>query len=199
MTNSSSELNVGKSTSKFNASLLISILLIILGIVAILLPTVSTIVAETWIALILASSGVAKLIYAFQSRQDGGFIWKLLLSILYIATGVYLFIAPLSGVLTLTLLLGSFLLTEGVFELILAFQIRPRKNWVWVLTNGIVTLGLGGLVWAQWPTDAPWLIGTVLGASIISTGISRLTLSLNPPPSLDQVSNFEKSIEQAEV
>jgi uncharacterized membrane protein HdeD (DUF308 family) len=188
MTNSSSELNAGQSSSKFkfNTSLLMSILLIIFGIAAILLPTVSTIVAETWIALILASSGVAKLIYAFQSRQDGGFIWKLLLSILYIATGVYLFTAPLSGILTLTLLLGSFLLTEGVFELILAFQIRPRKNWVWVLTNGIVTLGLGGLVWAQWPTDAPWLIGTVLGASIISTGVSRLTLSLNPPPSLDQ-------------
>jgi uncharacterized membrane protein HdeD (DUF308 family) len=186
MTNSSSELNAGKSPSKINTSLLMSILLIIFGIAAILLPTVSTIVAETWIAFILASSGVAKLIYAFQNRQDGGFVWKLLLSILYIATGVYLFVAPLSGALTLTLLLGSFLLTEGVFELILAFQIRPQKNWAWVLTNGIVTLGLGGLVWAQWPTDAPWLLGTILGASIISTGVSRLTLSLNPPPSLDQ-------------
>jgi uncharacterized membrane protein HdeD (DUF308 family) len=186
MTNSSTELNASKSSSKFNPSFLISILLIIFGIVAILLPTVSTIVAETWIALILASSGIAKLIYAFQSRQNGGFVWKLLLSLLYIATGVYLFIAPLSGVLTLTLLLGSFLLTEGVFELILASQLRPQKNWGWVLTNGIVTLGLGGLVWAQWPTDAPWLIGTILGASIISTGISRLTLSLNPPSSLGQ-------------
>ncbi len=186
MTVNTSSTNADIGSKKFNASLLTSIFLIIFGIVAIFLPSVSTIVAETWISLILASSGIAKLIYAFQSRQEGGFVLKLLLSVLYIATGVYLFIYPLQGILTLTLLLGSFLLTEGVFELFLAFRLRPQQNWVWVLADGIVTLGLGGLVWFQWPSDAPWLIGTLLGASIVSTGVSRLMLSLKPssiPPS----------------
>jgi uncharacterized membrane protein HdeD (DUF308 family) len=183
MTNSSSDAIISKKDSKINTPLLLSIFLIISGIVAILMPNVSTIVAETWIAVILAVSGVTKLIYAFQSREDGGFIWKLLLSILYIATGVYLFAFPLSGILTLTLLFGSFLLTEGVFELILAYQLRAQKNWGWLLTNAIVTLVLGGIVWAQWPSDAPWLIGTLLGVSILSTGISRLVVSLNPPSS----------------
>jgi uncharacterized membrane protein HdeD (DUF308 family) len=181
MTNSSSDLTTNKKDSKINTPLLLSIFLIISGIIAILMPNISTIVAETWIAVILAVSGVTKLIYAFQSREDGGFVWKLLLSILYIATGVYLFVFPLSGVLTLTLLFGSFLLTEGVFELILAYQLRSQKNWGWLLTNAIVTLVLGGIIWAQWPSDAPWLIGTLLGVSILSTGISRLVVSLNPP------------------
>jgi uncharacterized membrane protein HdeD (DUF308 family) len=183
MTNSSSDSIVNKKSSKINTPLLLIIFLIVSGIVAILMPSISTIVAETWIAVILAFSGVTKLIYAFQSREDGGFIWKLLLSILYIATGVYLFVFPLSGILTLTLLFGSFLLTEGVFELILAYQLRSQKNWGWILTNAIVTLVLGGIVWAQWPSDAPWLIGTILGVSILSTGISRLVVSLNPPSS----------------
>jgi uncharacterized membrane protein HdeD (DUF308 family) len=181
MTNSSSDSTTNKKDSKINTPLLLSIFLIISGIIAILMPNISTIVAETWIAVILAVSGITKLIYAFQSREDGGFIWKLLLSILYIATGVYLFVFPLSGVLTLTLLFGSFLLTEGVFELILAYQLRSQKNWGWLLTNAIVTLVLGGIIWAQWPSDAPWLIGTLLGVSILSTGISRLVVSLNPP------------------
>lgn len=184
MTNSSPNLDTLKPSSKFNASILISIFLIISGVVAILIPNISTLVAETWIALILASSGVAKIIYAFKSREEGGFVWKLVLGILYTVTGAYLFTSPLSGVLTLTLLLGSFLLTEGVFELILAFQLRAREGWVWGLVNGIVTLGLGGLVWAQWPSDAPWLIGTLLGVSILSTGISRLVLSLSKPKAL---------------
>jgi uncharacterized membrane protein HdeD (DUF308 family) len=181
MTNISSDSTTNKKDSKINTPLLLSIFLIISGIIAILMPNISTIVAETWIAVILAVSGITKLIYAFQSREDGGFIWKLLLSILYIATGVYLFVFPLSGVLTLTLLFGSFLLTEGVFELILAYQLRSQKNWGWLLTNAIVTLVLGGIIWAQWPSDAPWLIGTLLGVSILSTGISRLVVSLNPP------------------
>lgn len=172
--------DVSTDTKKgVNGSLLIGVLLIVLGIVAIALPAASTLFAETWIALIIISAGVAKLGYAFRTRTDGGFIWKLLLSVLYIATGVTLFVSPLTGVLTLTLLLGSFLLTEGVFELILAFRLRPQQNWTWVLVDGIVTLVLGGMVWFQWPFDAPWLIGTLVGASILFTGVSRLMLSLN--------------------
>jgi uncharacterized membrane protein HdeD (DUF308 family) len=162
-----------------NGSLLIGVLLIVLGIVAIAVPSVSTIVAETWMAVILISAGIAKLVYAFQTRNDAGFVWKLLLSVLYIATGVMLFVYPLTGVLTLTLLLASFLLTEGVFELILAFQLRPRQNWTWALGNGIITLLLGGMIWFQWPFDAPWLIGTLVGTSVLFTGISRVMLSLN--------------------
>ncbi|NJL62216.1 MAG: HdeD family acid-resistance protein [Methylacidiphilales bacterium] len=175
--------NVSTETSKnvknINASLWTGIVLILLGIAAIAAPMVSTIFAETWTALILTSAGFAKLVYATQTRHEGGFVWKLLLSAIYIATGIMLFVNPLTGILTLTLLLGSFLLTEGTFELILAFRLRPQQNWTWALGNGIVTSLLGGIIWFQYPTNAPWLIGTVLGASVISTGISRVMLSLN--------------------
>jgi len=165
--------------NRINGTLITGILLIVLGGIGVALPAVSTIVAETWIALFLVSAGAAKLVYAFQTRQDRGFIWNLLLGILYVATGVYLFVYPLTGVLTLTLLLGSFLLTEGTFELILAFRLRGQTNWTWELTNGIVTLLLGAIVWFQWPSDAPWLIGTLVGASVLFTGVSRVMLSLN--------------------
>ncbi len=98
----------------------------------------------------------------------------------------YLFILYLAGLLTLTLLLGSFLLTEGVLELFLAFRLRSQQNWSWVLADGTITLGLGGLVWIQWPSDASWVIGMVVGISIVSTGISRLMLSFKPPTTLEQ-------------
>ncbi len=169
-----------ESKKGMNGSLLMGVLLIVLGLVAIAQPAVSTIFAETWFALILVSAGAAKLTYAFQTRNSGGFVWKLLLSILYIAIGVMLFVSPLKGILTLTLLLGSFLLTEGVFNLILAFRLRGQQNWTWVLVDGIITLLLGGMIWFQWPFNAPWLIGTLVGVSVLFTGISRVMLSLNP-------------------
>ncbi|HEY9846154.1 MAG TPA: DUF308 domain-containing protein [Candidatus Caenarcaniphilales bacterium] len=162
-----------------NSPRLIGVILIVLGIAAIALPAVSTIFAETWLAGILVAAGAAKLVYAFQTRTDGGFLWKLLLSILYIGTGVTLLVSPLTGVLTLTLLLASYLLTEGVFELILAFRLRPQQNWTGVLVNGVITLLLGGAIWFQWPFDAPWLIGTLVGASILFTGVSRVMLAWN--------------------
>jgi uncharacterized membrane protein HdeD (DUF308 family) len=182
-TDVSTDINKNKG---INGSLLTGAFLIVLGIVAIAVPNVSTIVAETWIALILASAGATKAVYAFQTREQGGFLWKLLLSALYIATGVMLFFYPLTGVLTLTLLLGSFLLTEGVFNLILAFRVRPQQNWTWVLTDGIITLVLGAMIWFQWPFNAPWLIGTLVGASVLSTGVSRVMLSLNKRSALNE-------------
>ncbi len=169
----------GDINKNVNVSLIIGVLLIVLGIIAIAQPSISTIFAETWFAVILASAGVGKLIYAFQTRDRGGFIWKLLLSVLYIATGIMLLVYPSTGVLTLTLLLGSFLLTEGIFELILAFRLRPQQNWTWVLGDGIITLLLGAMIWFQWPFNAPWLIGTLVGASVLFTGVSRVMLSLN--------------------
>jgi uncharacterized membrane protein HdeD (DUF308 family) len=165
----------------------VGILLVLLGTVAIFTPFFASVVVETWIGLILASGGLSGVVYAFQTRDEDGFIWKLLLGLLYIATGVLLFVYPLTGVLTLTLLVGSFLLTEGTFELILAFRLRPNQNWGWVLLNGIVTIGLGALVWFQWPNDSAWVLGTVVGASVISTGIARIGMYSNratiDPPS----------------
>jgi uncharacterized membrane protein HdeD (DUF308 family) len=187
MTTEVSNPNVASEPKKAtNSSLLIGVLLIVLGVIGIALPVASTIFAETWFALILVSAGAAKLVYAFRTREQGGFVWKVLLSLLYAATGVMLFVNPLTGILTLTLLLGSFLLTEGVFELILAFRLRPQQNWTWALVNGIVTLFLGALIWFQWPSNAPWLIGTLVGASVLFTGVSRVMLSLNGRSTLNR-------------
>jgi uncharacterized membrane protein HdeD (DUF308 family) len=152
------------------------VLFVALGLGAIFLPFFSSIVLETWIGLTLASAGLGGLVYAIQTKGEEGFIWKLILSILYIGTGVFLFVYPLTGVLTLTLMVGSFLLSEGIFELILGFQVRPQYNWGWVLLDGLLTIAFGAIVLFQWPGDATWLLGTIIGASLISTGTSRLVL-----------------------
>jgi uncharacterized membrane protein HdeD (DUF308 family) len=44
--------------------------------------------------------------------------------------------------------------------------------------DGIVTLILGLLVWRQWPSSSLWVIGTLVGISMIFTGATRLMISL---------------------
>jgi uncharacterized membrane protein HdeD (DUF308 family) len=170
----------------------VSIVTIVLGIAAILLPSFSTLVVESWLAFILISAGAGNAFYAIQRRPEG-FGWQIFLGVLYIGTGILLLTNPLGGVLTITLLLGSFFLTEGVFESIMAFKVRPQKNWGWVLANGVLTFGLGLLVWLGWPRDAFWTIGTLVGISVLSTGVSRLMLAFHAsttamPPSLPDAS-----------
>ncbi|HIK16773.1 MAG TPA: HdeD family acid-resistance protein [Leptolyngbyaceae cyanobacterium M33_DOE_097] len=171
---------VKPANPKMNSPLLSGILLTALGAIALAAPFFTTIVSTTWIAFILGSAGFAKLFYAFRTREEGGFIWKLLLSLLYLSVALSLLVNPVTGAITITLLIGSFFLTEGTFESILAFRLRPQKNWGWVLLNGIVTILLGAMIWFQWPGNAPWLLGTFVGVSILFTGISRIMLSFNP-------------------
>ena len=81
--------NSGDINKSANA-IAIGVFPIALGIVAIAVPSVSTIVVETWIAIILATARTAKLFYVFQTRTQGGFAWKLFLSILYVENSGFL-------------------------------------------------------------------------------------------------------------
>jgi uncharacterized membrane protein HdeD (DUF308 family) len=178
MTNELSDALKNSQKQGLTVAVITGVILILLGIAAIAFPLSATLVAETWVAIILVMAGVTKLVYAFQTREEGGFLWKLLLSLLYIGTGLVLWLYPLEGLLTLTLVLGIFLFTEGIFEIILAFQLRPMPNWLWVLSNGIITVILGGMISLEWPLNAPWVIGMLLGISILFTGISRIMLAV---------------------
>ena len=158
-------------------SMLWGILMVICGILAISLPLASSIGIVIVLAWLILFAGVWHLIFAFQSHSAGGVVWQVLLAIVYGVAGVYMLMHPLLGVLSLTLVLAIFLLVEGILEIVLYFGIRRVRHAGWVLFDGIVTLILGILIWAQWPSSSVWVIGTLVGISLIFSGISRFMLS----------------------
>jgi len=85
---------------------------------------------------------------------------------------------PLAGLLTLTLLLGVMLLGYGIVAVILAFQLRPEQGWGWVLFDAAITVLLGLMIIAHWPISSAWVIGTLFGISILSSGMTRLMVSM---------------------
>jgi uncharacterized membrane protein HdeD (DUF308 family) len=159
-------------------SIAVSLLLILAGILAIGLPLTAGIAVNIVVAWLLLFGGVAHLVFAWHLRAMGGVIWQVLLGALYIAIGVYLLMRPVSGLVTLTLALAIYLFADGVLDLILAFQVRPRQGWGWLLLDGIVTLILAVMIWRTWPTSTEWVIGTLVGISLIFSGTTRLMLSL---------------------
>jgi uncharacterized membrane protein HdeD (DUF308 family) len=159
-------------------SVLWGVLMLVCGILAICLPLASSIGIVILLAWLIVFAGVSHLFFAFQCHSIGGFFWQLLLAIVYGAAGVYMLMNPLLGVLSLTLVLAVFLLFEGILELALYFRIRRTAQAGWILFDGIITLILGILVWARWPSSSVWIIGTLVGVSLIFSGISRFMLSL---------------------
>jgi uncharacterized membrane protein HdeD (DUF308 family) len=155
-------------------SIFLGIVLLVLGVVAICFPLASSIAAAIWVAWLLVIGGAVLLVHAIRVRQESGFWLKLLWSIVYLVAGLLLLASPISGVLTLTLVLAVLWIVEGATAIALAFRLKPATPWGWVLFDGIVTVLLGLLVWIGWPGNAPWLLGLFLGISLISTGISLI-------------------------
>ncbi len=157
-------------------SIAISLLIILAGILAIGLPVLAGIAVNLVVAWLLLFCGVAHLVFGWHLRGAGGAIWQFLLGVLYIVIGVYLLMHPVAGLVTLTLALAIYLFIEGVLELILAFQTQTGRGWL--LLDGIVTLVLAILIWRTWPSSTEWVLGTLVGISMIFSGMSRLMLSL---------------------
>jgi uncharacterized membrane protein HdeD (DUF308 family) len=85
---------------------------------------------------------------------------------------------PAAGLQSLTLALAIYLFAEGVLELILSRLLRALPGSTWLLLDGVITLVLAILIWRAWPSSSEWVIGTLVGISMLFSGISRLFLCL---------------------
>jgi uncharacterized membrane protein HdeD (DUF308 family) len=121
---------------------------------------------------------VVHLSLAFYAHKAGSVFWKLLVGLAYVFFGVYLIAHPALGVVSLTLVLASLFLVEGIFDIALFFQMRAIGGSAWILADGIITLALGLMIYLQWPSSSNWAIGTLVGVSLIVSGVTRLMLSL---------------------
>ena len=168
----------GSTSTSGKGNMIWGILMLICGFLAIALPFVSGIGVAIVIGWVLLATGVWHLLFGFRSGSGiGGFLWQLLLAIVYGAAGLMLLFRPLAGLAWLTLVLATFLVIEAVLEFVLYFNIRGRVRAGWVLVDAFITLLLGILIWAHWPSSSIWAIGTLIGISLIFSGISRLMLS----------------------
>ena len=159
-------------------SIVLGILMIVAGMCAIASPLFAGVLIVYIVAWTAIFNGGAQIVYGFRAHSGGRMVLELLLGLLYIVAGVFILMHPGGGLLALTLVIACFLLIYGIFALVLAFQLRPHAGWGWVLFDGIITILLGLMIWAHWPVNSEWVVGTLVGISFIVSGVSRLMLSL---------------------
>jgi uncharacterized membrane protein HdeD (DUF308 family) len=158
--------------------LTLGIVLVVAGIAAIMFPLVSTIAAKIALGWIFLAAGVVMIIHAFSIQKWGGFLMELLLGVLYLVAGGWLAFFPLTGIVTLTILLAALFLAEGVVEVIMGFRVRPHEGWGWLVFSGLIAVAVGLLIAAELPSSAVWAIGLLVGVNLLSTGISFIVVAL---------------------
>jgi uncharacterized membrane protein HdeD (DUF308 family) len=154
-------------------------LLVLAGIAAIAFPFLSTIATKIAIGWIFLAAGVFELIHAFYVKRWAGFFWNLLIGLLYIAAGAWLAFFPLTGILTLTIVIAALFIAEGIMELIMGFRIRPHDGWGWVVFSGLASIAVGLLIALSLPESAVWALGLLAGTKLLLSGWSFIALALS--------------------
>ncbi|WP_051497723.1 HdeD family acid-resistance protein [Candidatus Contendibacter odensensis] len=162
--------------SHTTALLVFSILFLVVGSAAILLPVLATFVAESLLGGLMILSGFLYGALAFQLRGFWNIVWTVLIALLSIVAGLVLWFYPLQGVLTLTLFLAAYFIIIGVFKGIHALQHRATHGWVWSLVSAIASIALGGMVGWGFPGTALWTLGLLFGIDLIFYGWALIAL-----------------------
>lgn len=157
-------------------SVVLSIAMILAGMVGIIVPAIAGITVTVLAGWLLIFSGMAHFVFGWERRTTGVLAWELLVGILYVLVGCYLLFHLAAALAALTVVLGIYLCAEAILEFVLAFRVWPLPGSGWLAVDGLITLVLAFLIWKAW--SAPWVIGALVGISMLVSGISRLVLSL---------------------
>jgi uncharacterized membrane protein HdeD (DUF308 family) len=153
------------------------ILFLLLGIAAIALPVLFTLGFEQLIGFLFVWGGLYQAYRAYKLFKTPYFWPSLLMSILALTIGFFLILKPMAGIISLTLLLITFFLIEGVFKMAFALSAREYKGWGWILFSGIISILMAGVIISGFPGTAFWILGLLVGINMLFFGSSLLALA----------------------
>lgn len=157
------------------------IVMALLGLFAIAAPGIATLAVSLTIGWLLIIGGVFGLVAVISSgRSAPGFWWNLITAIVCVLAGLSLLFRPISGVITLTIILAAYLLASGVGHLMLAIGYRQQipNAWLWMAFSGVIDIVLGFIIISGMPGTAVWVLGLLVGINLMMAGIALIMAAL---------------------
>ena len=163
------------------------IIMIVLGLLALSFPVVASASVTVMVAIAFLVGGLMGWIDNLSRARSLGrwhCFWRLVVSTLFLVTGIWMLLQFKSGVVpaalqvkALATALGLVFLMEGGVMAIVSLTHRTTRGWGWGLANGIVTLALGLLILTMSPASLLSVIGLLVGISFLFSGFDLLAFS----------------------
>lgn len=154
----------------------VGIFLIVAGFLSLVSPLAAGLSVAVVVGAMMLVSGVAQTFLAFRGGAIGETITLILIGVLGVVAGGFMLLRPGAGLAVLTLMLAGYFAAQGILEIIAAFGARPAAGWGWLLFGGAVSLVLGVMVWRQFPVSGVWAVGTLVGARLLVSGLTLLSI-----------------------
>lgn len=153
------------------------IVMIALGLVAILMPLVSSLVVEILVGWLLTVSGAVAVVGALSLRGTGLFMWEMISGLITLAAGLLMLVFPLQGLVALTFLVAVVFMLTGAAQMAFAFWVRPAPGWAWGLMSATISILLGGYILGALPEASAVILGLLVGVDFISTGVALVLIA----------------------
>ena len=156
------------------------IVLVVLGLLAIVIPPLATLAVTILVGWLFLISGVLGLVTTFWAKGAPGFWWSLISAIIAIIAGVILLASPVSGSVSLTLVLIVFFIIEGVASIMYGVEHRREASSRagWIIVSGVIDLILAAIIFSDLPGSAAWAIGLLVGINMVFGGTSLIAMAL---------------------
>lgn len=116
--------------------------------------------------------GLAEGVHAIFGRAWRDFIGDLAPALLYVLSGMTIMADTQTGSFLLTLLITAALVTGAVYRIVASWRRRPLTGWQTLGAAVIISIVAWLVLLWTWPTSVLWVLGTVAGAGLATTGIA---------------------------
>jgi uncharacterized membrane protein HdeD (DUF308 family) len=148
----------------------IGVVLIVCGIIGLLAETAFSFASVSILGAVAFIGGLFMAAHAFQSKGWRTFFIQSLFAALYIALGVFVWVAPLAALEGLTFWLAILFLITGALRIIAVLQNGLSGNVFWPVLSGVFSIILGVMILYSWPESSLWVPGLLLAIELLLQG-----------------------------
>lgn len=147
------------------------ILAVVCGLVAIIMPQLTNLVAPLFIGSLLAVVGVLGTLSAVTLRGVVQMGAILLAGVSALAVGLFLFFVAPATSATVIATLAIYLLADGACKIYHTTKTPSKGGHRLATIGGGLSVGFAILLALAWPTAPLWMLGLLVGCALISYGL----------------------------
>lgn len=157
------------------------LLLLVLGICMLMLPKITTITFGLMLCLAFIIYGGYKVINSFLTRNyTRHFVLNMLIGLLLIAAGVFLFMAPMFSLVLITSIIGVYFIAESISSTAFAIQNRKTLYFWWAdIFVSVMQFIIGLIIIAGLPSTALWIVGVLAGINFLISGAVMISMYIS--------------------
>lgn len=169
-------LDTARTGSGWGWILLYGIVSVVLGLLAFAWPFAATMAATFVVSCFFLAAGLVSLAAGIFAPGHESRLYAIAFGVLSLVVGAFMAMRPMSGAVSLTLLVEFWLMVRGVMEI--GFGIRFRRHRAAMIALGVIDVLLAVYILAMLPLAAAVLPGFILGLSFLAGGAVAIMQAL---------------------